>query len=604
MTMLDDYQKKAVGHMEGPCLVIAGPGSGKTAVITERIKALTSLHDVKHDRILVITFTRDAAESMKRRFIEISADSSCSINFGTFHSIFLHILMEESGYKSADILYGKEKEQYLKKAFSIINSQNGRSNEKSTDFYSSLEKELSYRINCMGENVEESDNAPIFKEYGKLKRNDHRIDFDDMLFQTLKLFIDKPDVLKKWRNKFDYFLVDEVQDMNRLQFRIISLLIYPQNNIFAVGDEDQAIYGFRGSDPSLMLEFPKLYPGCTVLKLENNYRSPNKIIGTAERLIRNNKSRFEKNIHPRRILKSELDIFEYDDPIEEIMDYEKRIKEDIKNTDGQSRKGPNSVIIYRNNYQGDMIQNIMSQGDLKIYRKGDKKNYNEDSPETFLMSLMKSVSGKSKRSDYLRLFDFSGIKIPRFIMNRQEISLDEMLENASHDEAIKKNIQGIKDALEVSSRLRPYAAINFFVRYTGMEENFEIKSKLPDDFFERLRFIMEESKSFQNINSFYNFLNDNSKLIKTVPYDEADVGLYTFHSSKGLEFDNVYIPDLNEGIVPLLRKTDEKSIEEERRMLYVAITRARSKVVLGSLKSRGDSKMYPSRFIREMGLSL
>ena len=601
MIMLDEYQKNAVEHMDGPCLVVAGPGSGKTAVITERIKALTSLHNVKQDRILVITFTKDAAENMKQRFLQISADCSCSVNFGTFHSVFLRILMEEGGYKSADILFGKEKEHYLKKAAAI----RGVKDEGKSDFYGILEKELSYKVNCMKKDEKESENKPIFDEYEALKKKDHRIDFDDMLFLTLQLFVDKPKVLKKWRNKFDYVLVDEVQDMNRLQFRILSLLVYPNNNIFAVGDEDQAIYGFRGSDPSLMLDFPKLYPGCTLLKLENNYRSPNKIIGTAERLIRNNKNRFQKKICPQLITETEFSINEYNDPMDEIHDFEKMIVSDvtIRQSD-KSSLGPASVILYRNNYQGDMIQKILYRGNLKIYRKGDIKKENKNLPETFVTCLFNSLSGDIRRDTILKLFNFSGIMVPRFLISEHKMTWDNIIKNASYDLDTKRYISDLKGMLEVCSRLSPYAALNYYVKNTGMDTNRKLRQDLPEEFFERLRYIMEEAKTFRTINSFCDFLKNDSDSYKNTPFDKADVGLFTFHASKGLEFDNVYIPDLNEGITPLLRKTDTDTIEEERRMVYVAITRARSKLIMGTLKSGDNKKLYPSRFIREMGLSL
>lgn len=601
MTMLDEYQKKAVEHMDGPCLVVAGPGSGKTAVITERIKALTSLYNVKQDRILVITFTKDAAENMKQRFLQISADSSCSVNFGTFHSVFLHILMEECGYKSADILFGKEKEHYLKKAAAI----RGVKDEGVSDFYGILEKELSYKVNCMKKDEKESENKSIFDTYEALKKKDHRIDFDDMLFLTLQLFVDKPKVLKKWRTNFDYVLVDEVQDMNRLQFRILSLLVYPNNNIFAVGDEDQAIYGFRGSDPSLMLDFPRLYPGCTLLKLENNYRSPNKIIGTAERLIRNNKNRFQKQICPKIITETDLFLNEYNDPMEEIQDFEKKIVSDvmIRQTD-RSSSGPASVILYRNNYQGDMIQKILYRGNLKIYRKGDIKKEIKNSPEIFVMCLFDSLCGDIRRDTILKLFNFSGILVPRFLISEHKMTWDNIIKNASYDPDTKRYISDLKGMLDVCSRLSPYAALNYYVKNTGMNINRKLRQDLSDEFFERLIYIMEEAKTFRTINSFYDFLKNDCDSYKHTPFDKADVGLFTFHASKGLEFDNVYIPDLNEGITPLLRKTDTDTIEEERRMVYVALTRARSKLILGTLKSRDNKKFYPSRFIREMGLSL
>ena len=293
---LNDPQRAAVDFDKGPCLVLAGPGSGKTAVITQRIKKLIE-KGVPAQEILVITFTKAAAVEMKERFNRLM-DNVDSVTFGTFHSLFWGILQKEFLYKSSDILMGHQKTRIIKEAMELAGV-----NQDNEDLLSSFIIEIS-AVNCnfyglkkyQPKLIDKEDLSKVYDAYNKLKAKYRVIDFDDMLTKAFKLFSENPDILKSWQSKFSYFMIDEMQDMNDIQFELIKMLSDRTKNIFCVGDDDQSIYGFRGSDPKIMQSFYETYDNCARILLNINYRNPENLVKSASKLIENNKNRFPKVI--------------------------------------------------------------------------------------------------------------------------------------------------------------------------------------------------------------------------------------------------------------------------------------------------------------------
>jgi len=293
---LNNSQQKAVMKKEGPCMVLAGPGSGKTYTLTRRIIKLIE-SGVPANEILVITFTKAAAIEMKERFQRLS-DDVYPVTFGTFHSLFWGILQKELGYKATDIVMGKQKEQLMYTAFTSIDNRcedkmllNLFSMELST-FYNSAKNIEEYEPKY----IDKKDLIEFAKAYEALKNKYHVIDFDDMLLKTYRLFKSKPNVLYKWQIRFSYFLIDEMQDMNDVQFELITMLGQRTKNIFCVGDDDQSIYGFRGANPKVMNKFVKHFEGTETIVLDYNYRNPKNLVDCAHKLISKNTLRFQKNI--------------------------------------------------------------------------------------------------------------------------------------------------------------------------------------------------------------------------------------------------------------------------------------------------------------------
>ncbi len=340
---LNDPQQAAVDFDEGPCLVLAGPGSGKTAVITQRIKRLIE-KGVPAQEILVITFTKAAAVEMKERFNRLMENVD-SVTFGTFHSLFWGILQKEFGYKSSDILMGNQKTQIIREAMELSGI-----NKDNEDLLSSFIIEIS-AVDCnfygikkyQPKFVDKEDLSKVYETYNRLKTKYRVIDFDDMLTKAYKLFSDNPIVLKNWQSKFSYFMVDEMQDMNDIQFELIKMLSDRTKNIFCVGDDDQSIYGFRGSNPKIMHTFYENYDNCTRILLNVNYRNPENIVKSASKLIANNKNRFFKEIESTA-LESKINVYSAPDLLNEAKVIVSSIKNDIKTGTAKD----DIAVLYRN----------------------------------------------------------------------------------------------------------------------------------------------------------------------------------------------------------------------------------------------------------------
>ena len=292
---LNKAQAQAIAHKNGPCMVLAGPGSGKTTVITKRIEYLIQKHKVKPEEILVITFSRAASREMKERFHTLCFGKSYPVTFGTFHGIYYGILKWAYHINSKNIFSEEEKKQLL---YSVIESLELDTDDEK-DFVQEVAEEIAivknnrilleeYHASCCDDVIFRQ----IFKRYERERKAKRKIDFDDMLVLTYQLFAERPDILKQWQKKYRYILVDEFQDVNVVQYDVIRMLAEPDNNLFIVGDDDQSIYGFRGARPEIMLNFPKDFPGAKEIILDVNYRSTKANVSCASRVIGNNKERF------------------------------------------------------------------------------------------------------------------------------------------------------------------------------------------------------------------------------------------------------------------------------------------------------------------------
>ena len=309
--MLDNSQLEAVNFYKGPCLTLAGPGSGKTTVLVNRIKNLIDNYNVKPESVLVITFTKDAALEMKSRFLSLSDNPKAGlVNFGTFHSVFYQILRRDLSLDSDSVLQGKSLIAFLKEAAKVNNIK------IDDELLESLYKEFSFLSNTStdidsyeSESFDTLEFRRLYKAYQSMKEEHSKIDFDDMLKKTYMLFKNNPKILSKWQKRFSFFLIDEMQDMNDIQFAIVRMLAKSEN-IFAVGDDDQSIYGFRGANPEIMLKFPEVYKDCKIIRLVKNYRSCQDIVNASYNLITNNEHRFNKTLSAYNKAKGTIDIVE------------------------------------------------------------------------------------------------------------------------------------------------------------------------------------------------------------------------------------------------------------------------------------------------------
>ena len=350
MGAFHEEQARAIRHKDGPMLVLAGPGSGKTLVITYRTKYLIEQHKINPANILVVTFTNAAAKEMKERFDRLTDSRFQGVTFGTFHSVFFGILRWAYRFTGDNILREDEKKEILKKICSKMDLEV----EEEGDFYQSLIGEISlvkgsmvnlsyyYSTTCSDEAFQK-----IMKEYDQVLKASNKIDFDDELVLTYELFKERPDLLAKWQEKFQYILIDEFQDINKAQYEVVRLLAQPRNNLFIVGDDDQSIYRFRGAKPEIMLGFENDYPGTNKVLLGINYRCSGNIVDMAGKIIENNKKRFAKNISSNREEGEKVHIERVEDGKRECDDILKKIQEYHKKGIPYSQM----AVIYRTNTQ-------------------------------------------------------------------------------------------------------------------------------------------------------------------------------------------------------------------------------------------------------------
>ena len=601
--MLDDNQLEAVRHFTGPCLTLAGPGSGKTTVLVNRIKHLIDEYHVNPQSILVITFTKDAALEMKSRFISLCNNPKAGlVNFGTFHSVFYSILRSEMKLETDSILQGKNLISFLKEVVLSL------SIEFDDGLLEGLYKEISYVNNTTisineyeseGFDVEEF--RKLYNAFQSMKKELGKIDFDDMLMLTYNLFRENPKVLSKWQQRYSFYLIDEMQDMNDLQFGIVKMLAISRN-VFAVGDDDQSIYGFRGANPNIMLDFPKEYDDCKVIKLCTNYRSCASIVEQSSKLISSNEKRFNKVIVANNTNSGNISTHNFKDADTESKWICAKLKT-LLNRDESSTV----AILFRNKNQNISITNMLSEKGVPFFVKDKVSNIYSHFIFKDIISYMNIALGEGKRSDFLRIYNKPNRYIRRECIDRENVSFDDMVRFYSDKPYMQNRIRNMKSDITRLRGLRPSSAILFIRKKIGYDNYIAETAnnkKQYDDYMRVLENVTSLSKGFINIKAFLEECN------MRLEYEEgktdeshARVFLYTFHASKGLEFDNVFILDVNEGVTPSKKAESQEALEEERRMFYVALTHAKTNLTLCYIQRRNNEKLFPSRFIEEMQIN-
>lgn len=587
--MLDQAQMKAVMASLSPTLVVASPGSGKTTVIVERIKYLIKDCNINPQQILVITFTRDAAIQMIHRF-EAGGDMISSPVFGTFHSIFFHILSIEYGYTFENILEGQNKANLIKKAFYMT--------DKTGDFFPEFykifeEKMLVYRLSGDEAKGRGKLNS-IISKYESLKRERNLIDFGDMIILALNMFRENPGILKKWQERFKCILIDEAQDMNTIQFELVKLLSESSQNVFAVGDEDQSIYGFRGSDPQIMMRFVDEFEAAQVFKLETNYRSTKTIVESANNLIRNNNYRFDKNMKSFSNRESIVQILSFKNSIEEA-DF---VCEKILKLIDKGYKPKDIAVLYRNNNRVGLLASKLEA--LKIPFDIRREKQKQDVILRCIRMAFNISRQTYDRGDIFLALNILKKEHYRYLFRDEKVDFGKILRGHLIPEE-REVITVLKNYVGLMGRLEPYALMVFLLRSFGLEEFVrEYCSRSGADsesMLERFFSLLELAKE-------YKFVSDFERAVDSVysveHQDRGGVNLKTFHSAKGLEFKVVFIIDALEGVTPSNKALAQGALEEERRMFYVALTRAKRECYICFPNQIGEKCYKKSRFIDEL----
>lgn len=601
----NNSQLKAVKHKSGPMLVIAGPGSGKTTVLTARIRNLIEEYSVNPANILVITFTKAAANEMKSRFNNMMGRST-NVTFGTFHAVFFMILRAAYNYSVDSIIKEDVRQNIIKQAIERSRLEPDDLNEMVSNITGEISRVKTETIDInayYSASCPEEEFRDIYKYYVKTLKKMGLIDFDDMLLYCHELLTTRRDILAKWQQKYQYILIDEFQDINKIQYDIIKLLAKPQDNLFIVGDDDQSIYGFRGSKPEIMLNFDKDYPDTGKVILDTNYRSTGNIVSAAGKVIAHNKVRFAKNINTVNEPGDKVDIIEFNTQAEE---YEKIIDNIRKESALDGNYSDNAVLFRTNSTAAGFVRKLVEYSVPFVTRDG-VPNVFEHWIARDVITYMNIAMGSRKRSDFLQIINRPKRYIGRDYLTDAEISFDNLEKYYEDKNWMIERVDRLKYDILAMASMSPYAMINYLrkgVGYDGyLDEYAQSHNMQVRELYDVMDELMESARSFKTFNEWFAYIDEYGTKLRE-SYAAMDkqnaVILTTMHSSKGLEYPVVYIIDANEEITPHKKAVFAPEIEEERRMFYVAMTRAKRRLNIYYARKRYNKEIEVSRFVKEI----
>jgi DNA helicase-2/ATP-dependent DNA helicase PcrA len=605
---MNEAQQKAVHHKNGPMLVLAGPGSGKTLVITERTRWLIDENGVPEDQILVITFTKAAANEMKMRFLATRDGKRTGVSFGTFHAIFFTILKHAYRFTSANIVREEVRHQYMKEIIHRMQLEFEDEKELIADLFSEISLVKGSRINPQNYySISCSDEVfrSIYHEYDKRLRRANLIDFDDMLLMCYELLTQRKDILALWQNKFKYILVDEFQDINLVQYEIVKLLAAPQNNLFIVGDDDQSIYRFRGAKPEIMLEFPTDYPESKKLLLDMNYRSSSNILDASNYLVKNNENRFEKNVRAVKDAGEGL-VFRH---FPTLSEENTAVTEEILSLYKKGIPLSQMAILVRTTLGAGSLVHKLMEYNIPFHMKDSLPNIFDHWITRDLLCYIQIAMGKSDRGLFLQIINRPKRYISRDCFDTPMVDLDSVKDYYEDKNWVLERIDQLEYDLALLSGMKPYAAVNYIRKGIGYEdylkEYAEFRKIKSEELIDVLDEIQESAREFQSYEDWFASMEDYKEELKKQAIDNKElkkegVMLATMHSAKGLEFEAVFIVDANEGITPHKKAVLAADLEEERRLFYVAMTRAKSLLYIFSARERYNKTVPWSRFIDEI----
>ena len=601
-----EQQRQAIRHVEGSMLVIAGPGSGKTTVITERIKYLIESAGVSPADILVITFTRAAAREMESRFHELIRGREYHVRFGTFHSVFFWIIKTAYNLNSSDVISDDEKKNVLERILKQISVQY----DNKEDIISSVLAQISYVkcdmidiANYYSKDMPEETFRILYRKLDAELRRMGKIDFDDMMVMCYDLLTKREDILERCRQIFRYVMVDEFQDSNRIQYEILKLLVQPTGNVFVVGDDDQSVYGFRGARPEIMQQFVKDFPNCGKVTLGDNYRCDMKITDAAAGLISKNKNRFQKNLKSQSRVNGEVCVLAVKDGNEE----NQTLISEIKKNCAKGIPLENQAVLYRTNLQPRRLVYKLDSYNIPYSISDSMPNIFEHFVVRNMLDYMHAAVGDMSRARFLRIVNKPGRYINRDVLLEDPVDYDALRWRLRDKDYAIDRLDKMMADLKVIKKLRPYPALNFIRNFVGyddyLKEYAEYRQMDVGEFFDILDEFAAMIVDMTSFGELFEFVDDYAEVLKR---QKTHIGtrnglqLMTMHSAKGLEFDCVYIIDAVEGVTPHKKAKSASELEEERRMFYVAMTRARHKLVIFTPGMVAGKVKEKSRYVADI----
>lgn len=608
--MFNKSQIQAISHMDGPAMVLAGPGSGKTTVITHRIKNLIEKAEVRPENILVVTFTKAAAISMQKRFSTLmNGGKGQPVTFGTFHSVFYKILRKSRRYEATEILSERQKTDYIREIIGRYGISSNDISELSQNIINDIGNIKGNMLNAQEYEpscCKKEDFIKVYNAYNLELKKDGKMDFDDILRECYLLLCENHTILEQWRELYKYILIDEFQDINRIQMNIIELLASPLNNIFVVGDDDQSIYGFRGARPEIMIEFKDYYPEAELIVLDVNYRSTQSIINVAGRVIENNKTRLDKCAHANNDKDFQPDIRKFRNQVEEL----KFVVSKIKEYENQGISLSEMAILVRNNSQIQEISSFLKNRKIEAESGKHRSNIYNGMVVKDILSYVRGAlkfDGTYFNEDLIYV-----LNKPQRYISRQVVLSVNMNISAVRRIYSKNNIDSFLFHIEMIRKLPPQAALSYVRKGAGYEEYlrlYAIENNIPmSGLLKQLEQLVQECSKFNTLEQWINSI-DSAQNSEGQNFGKKSSGeggtnnrinIMTMHGSKGLEFKAVFIVDANQGIIPTSKALRERDFEEERRLFYVAITRAIDYLNIYAVEERLGCPIEVSMFVEEM----
>lgn len=578
-------QQEAICFGEGTMLVLAGPGSGKTAVITQRIRYLVEERHITPSDILTITFTKAAALEMKQRACQICRGAENAV-FGTFHSVFFQIIRSSSKFQNYSIMTEQQKLQILRPLLK------GKKLDcvQMSSFCEQFLSDLSFYKNTGREREEKAgQNQAVQMQLHELRqayeqccRKRWLLDFDDILIYCYRLLMEDSGMRGRWQSRFRYILIDEFQDINDVQYQIIKLLSANYENLFVVGDDDQAIYSFRGADPSYMHRFLEDYPKSRQVNLNINYRCGDRILALAARSIAHNKYRFEKEIKAGNSGENRVIATCFQNRAEELS----FLTEEIMT----HRNEGLTAILVRTNRMAEQVAEACFRRQIPYQMREKKQDFYAQKCVVEVLSVIRFVAEGRNRSDFMAFMNKPVRYINREMLQKETVDLWALLEECREDPEQYRIIQKLQQDLAMVEMLDPFGAISYIRKVMQYDcclsqgETGEKEKEILDELLERCREFHSHTAFLSHIAAYRSKLEQesNRKQSGTDPNktDQNPVRIMTYHGSKGLEFDTVFLPFLNSGDVPHGRNLSSMELEEERRLFYVAVTRAKKSLYL------------------------
>lgn len=590
-------------------MVLGTPGSGKTTVIINRIYELIEHYSVKPENILVITFTRAAALSMRERFMNMSDTDFTYVRFGTFHSFFYWIIRTAYG-NNIEVIDEFQKKNVIKRIVTDVTKE--YDNE---DLVNSIISQMGI-ISCdmidienyYSRDISADDFRLIYKRYKEYKKENGLIDFDDMVSMCYDLLVKRPDILDSIRRRYPFIMVDEYQDTNLLQYEILKLLAHPLDNLYVVGDDDQSVYGFRGARPDIMRQFKKEFKGAEVMRLSYNFRCPENVVRLSDKIISGNKERYNKNLKAANDRNGLISITK----VKEISNENELIVRRIRQAKEKGMDYKDIAVLYRTNRGPERLIYKLQEYSIPFEIK-------DVLPDIFSHPVVKPVInyiefalGNNSRSVFLGFMNKPVRYISRDMLKSDDITIPGLLKEAKGKDYLEQNIRRLGSELRTITKLTPYAAVNYIREAIGYNKYLKKSASEKGVDYDEMKDILDDFQSMvkdlENFNDFFNMIEDTRELLKkqaelnhsenSEPKD--GVQLMTMHSAKGLEFRTVHIMDVYNGNIPFKKSKTPLEKEEERRLLYVAVTRCSDELYIYIPEIVGEKAVKPSVFLGDV----